>query len=111
MLDLKALDPTLHEHLTGSCNAQVLDAIRQVAAASKLYEVRLLLIPGVNDDHPTLTQTVDWLLDPEMRIKVIGFRQHVVRAETRHWPEPDADRLDRYRTQLVDPGVRELEVC
>ncbi|HEY3086668.1 MAG TPA: radical SAM protein [Jatrophihabitantaceae bacterium] len=112
MLDLKALDPALHEHLTGSCNAQVLDAIRQVAAAGKLYEVRLLLIPGINDDHPTLTQTVDWLLDldPQMRIKVIGFRQHGVRAEARHWPEPDAHRLDRYRTQLVDLGVRELEV-
>jgi pyruvate-formate lyase-activating enzyme len=109
---LKALDPALHEHLTGSCNAQVLDAIRQVAAAGKLYEVRLLLIPGINDDHPTLTQTVDWLLDldPQMRIKVIGFRQHGVRAEARHWPEPDAHRLDRYRTQLVDLGVRELEV-
>lgn len=112
MLDLKALDPALHEHLTGSGNAQVLDAIRQLAAAGKLYEVRLLLIPGVNDDHPTLTRTVQWLLDvdPGMRIKVIGFRRHGVRAAAHDWPEPDAKRFDRYRVQLTDLGVRALEV-
>lgn len=112
MLDLKALDPALHEHLTGVGNAQVLGAIRQLAAAGKLYEVRLLLIPGINDDHPTLRRTVDWLrdVDPAMRVKVIGFRQHGVRAAAKHWPEPDADRFDRYRTQLLELGVRDLEV-
>jgi pyruvate-formate lyase-activating enzyme len=112
MLDLKALDPALHRLLTGADNADVLAAIQQVAAAGKLYEVRLLLIPGVNDDRPTLRRTVDRLLDidPGMRIKVIGFRRHGVRAEARRWPEPDAARFDRYRTQLADLGVRELEV-
>lgn len=112
MLDLKALDPQVHRHLTGSDNAAVLDSIRQVSAAGKLYEVRLLLVPGVNDEPAMLDRTVRWLLDvdPRLRIKVIGFRRHGVRAEAREWPEADASHLDRYRAQLADLGVREVEV-
>jgi pyruvate formate lyase activating enzyme len=112
MLDLKAIDPDVHRYLTGSDNAQVVDAIRQVAAAGKLYEVRLLLVPGVNDDQATLRRTVSWLLDvdPAMRVKVIGFRRHGVRAQARHWPEADGMRFQSYRRQLTDLGVRDLEV-
>lgn len=112
MLDLKALDPAVHRSLTGSDNAQVLDSIRMVAAAGKLYEVRLLLVPGTNDDPQTLDRTVRWLLDvdPGMRIKVIGFRRHGVRALARRWPEANAHRFEQYRRQLTELGVRDLEV-
>lgn len=112
MLDLKALDPELHRRLTGGDNADVLAAIEHVAETDKLYEVRLLLIPGVNDEPVTLERTVRWLLDvnPVLRIKVIGFRGHGVRAAARLWPTPDADRFERYRAQLTDLGVRDLEV-
>jgi pyruvate formate lyase activating enzyme len=112
MLDLKALDPTVHQYLTGSDNAEVLAAIRQVAAAGKLYEVRLLLVPGINDDPATLESTVRWLLgvDPAMRIKVIGFRQHGVRAEAKGWPEATPEQFAEYHAQLTDLGVRQLAV-
>jgi pyruvate-formate lyase-activating enzyme len=112
MLDLKALDPAVHRCLTGSDNAQVVNSIRTVAAAGKLHEVRLLLVPGINDDPATLRRTARWLLDvdPDMRIKVIGFRRHGVRASVRHWHEADSGRYERYREQLGDLGVRDLEV-
>ena len=112
MLDLKALDPDVHRRLTGADNADVLAAIGQVAAAGKLYEVRLLLIPGVNDDPATLERTVHRLrdVDPSMRIKVIGFRTHGVRAAAKQWAEPDAERYAGYRAQLTGLGVRDLEV-
>ncbi len=112
MLDLKALDPRVHEALTGSDNALVLDSVRSIAATGKLYEVRLLLVPGVNDDPATLDRTARWLLDvdPAVRVKVIGFRRHGVRASARHWPEAGQHRMDDYRRQLTELGVRELEV-
>jgi pyruvate-formate lyase-activating enzyme len=112
MLDLKALDPDVHTALTGSDNALVLDSIRSLAPTGKLYEVRLLLVPGVNDDPVTLDRTVRWLLDvdPGMRIKVIGFRRHGVRAAARRWPEAGPELVDDYRRQLTDLGVRDLEV-
>ena len=112
MLDLKALDPAVHRYLTGQDNTQVLRSIRQVAASGKLHEVRLVLVPGVNADPATLRATTRWLLDvdPDMRIKVIGFRRHGVRAAARLWPEPGPDQLDGYREQLRELGVRDLEV-
>jgi pyruvate formate lyase activating enzyme len=112
MLDLKALDPVVHRYLTGTDNELVLDAIRMTADAGKLFEVRLLLVPGINDGDATLERTVRWLLDvdPSMRIKVIGFRQHGVRAPGRHWAVPDAAAFARYRTRLDDLGVRDLEL-
>jgi len=112
MLDLKTFDPAAHRELAGADNAPVLSAIRQVSAAGKLYETRLLLVPGVNDDPATLDRTVRWLLavDPAMRIKVIGFRPHGVRGAARTWRQPDAARFTAYRSQLSELGVRELEV-
>jgi pyruvate-formate lyase-activating enzyme len=66
----------------------------------------------VNDDPATLERTTRWLLDvdPDMRIKVIGFRRHGVRAEAKEWAEADAERFERYRTQMTDLGVAHLEV-
>lgn len=112
MVDLKALDPALHLRLTGFGNEDVLATVRRVAAAGKLYEVRLLLAPGVNDDDTALAATARWLTDvePDVRVVVLGFRAHGTRAPASGWPEAtDADK-DRYRSRLADAGIRRLEV-
>ncbi len=81
MVDLKCLDPQIHYRLTGQPNDQVLQSIRYLQRAGRLYEVRLLLVPGVNDNPALLHRTAAWLaaVDPAMRVKLIGFRCHGVR--------------------------------
>lgn len=112
MIDLKALDPDVHETLTGSRNDLTLDAIRRFAAEGRLHEVRLLLVPGHNDSVDQLTATARWLLgvDPAMRIKLIAFRAHGVRAEARSWPEATDDIREGWRFALTRAGVRDLAV-
>jgi pyruvate-formate lyase-activating enzyme len=112
MVDLKAFDPDQHRALTGASNDAVLASIRRLAAAGRLYEVRLLLVPGVNDAADLLRRTADWLLtvDPAVRIKVIGFRRHGVRAAARHWPEPTEAQRAGWRDVLDQAGVGELEL-
>ena len=112
MVDLKALDPDLHQRVAGASNEPVLASIRQLAAAGRLYEVRLLLVPGVNDSPDQLTRTAEWLLavDPGLRVKVIGFRPHGVRAAARDWKEPTDEQRAAYRATLAAAGVRELVV-
>ena len=81
MVDLKCLDPHVHRRMTGQPNDAVLASIEHLQRIDRLHEVRLLLVPGANDDHELLRRTGEWLaaIDPAMRVKVIGFRPHGVR--------------------------------
>lgn len=99
MIDLKCLDPQIHKSMTGQPNDEVLETIRYLHAIGKLYEVRLLLLPGVNDDPEMLHGTANWLadVDPQMRLKLIGFRPHGVRPNERELVQPTPEHMDRYR--------------
>ncbi len=85
MIDLKCLDDTIHRSMTGQSNAPVLRSIVELHDLGLLYEVRLLLVPGVNDDLALVARTGAWLaaVDPDIRVKVIGFRCHGVRPTAR----------------------------
>ncbi|WP_432834121.1 radical SAM protein [Dactylosporangium sp. CA-092794] len=111
MIDLKALDRDLHIRLTGRPNDRVLDSIRQLAGAGRLYEVRLLLVPNVNDDDSSLEKTAAWLLsvDSRVRVKVIGFRRHGVRAAGRRWAEATPEQIAGWAGKLTAAGIREVE--
>ena len=110
MLDLKALDDDTHLVLTGVGNALVLASIREVARRGLLREVRLLLVPGLNDSDATLERTAAWLLDvdPAVRVQVIGFRRHGVRPCARDLLEPGPRDLARCRGVLAAAGIRGL---
>ena len=112
MVDLKALDPGLHLELTGVGNDEVLATIRHAAARARLYEVRLLLVPGINDSAEQLQRTADWLLsvDPALRLKVIGFRRHGARAAAQRWPEATDEQRQQWHALLERAGVRRLEL-
>lgn len=110
MLDLKALDGEMHVILTGHGNQRVLTGIRDLAGRGLLYEVRLLLVPGLNDDDAVLRRTAAWLLsvDPAIRVRVNAFRREGARPCARDLLEPSSADLDRYRRVLASAGVRHL---
>lgn len=99
MIDLKCLDPDIHRSITGQPNDQVLDSIRYLVSVDRLYEVRLLMLPGINDDLDLLRRTAWWLaeIDPRMRVKLIGFRKHGVRSGAAHLVEPTVEEMETYR--------------
>ena len=103
MLDLKALDEESHIALTGSPNTAVLESIKYLDSISKLYEVRLLLVPGRNDSDEVLIKTAIWLkgVNPDMKIKINAFKSHGVRAQARNWPEVSDTDLARYHS-IID---------
>jgi pyruvate formate lyase activating enzyme len=98
MIDLKAFDPDVHERLTGQPNAPVLSSIRHLAAHDRLHEIRLLMVPGVNDDPGMLRDTAAWLASacPGTRLKLIGFRPHGVRGSLGTRPEATAEQMAGY---------------
>lgn len=103
MIDLKALDDATHVQLTAASNMPVLDSIRHLAGIGRLHEVRLLIMPGYNDDDGTVDRTAAWLraIDPGTRVVVIGFRRHGVRRGFDYLVESNPDQMvtigDRFR--------------
>ncbi|MCL1587033.1 MAG: YjjW family glycine radical enzyme activase [Actinomycetia bacterium] len=95
MIDLKALDPDVHVQLTARGNTEVLRTIEYLADIGKLEEVRLLIVPGYNDDVATSERTAAWLhrVDPDMGVKIIGYRAHGVRDEASHVPDATPEAL------------------
>lgn len=110
MLDLKALDDALHRELTGESNALVLQSIRNLGSADKLYETRLMLVPDRNDSDAQLRDVAEFLLavDPMMRIKINHFHAHGTRSPASSWAEADDARRERNRSVLIDAGVQRL---
>ena len=112
MIDLKCLDDVIHRRITGSSNARVLDSIRLLASRRQLYEVRLLLLAGVNDADDLLAETGRWLasVDPRMRVKVIGYRHHGVRPSAIPLREPSAEQRAHYAEIVRAQGDFEIVV-
>ncbi len=112
MIDLKAIDSDTHVHLTARGNDEVLASIEFLASKDKLEEVRLLIVPGYNDGLDATKRTALWLrgVDPNLNIKIIGYRAHGVRSEASHIPEAGPDVLAAVASVLADHGFEHLTV-
>ena len=107
MIDLKALDPDVHLALTGRPNGRVLRSIRQLAALDRLAEVRLLIVPGANDNEDQIAATARWLgsIDPTPNVVVQGFRHDGVRDIAHVFAEATPDDLSRVAATLEENGA------
>lgn len=107
MVDLKALDPAVHDELTGRSNERALASIRRLASLELLEEVRLLIVPGMNDTDDQLAATAHWLgaLERTPPVVVLGFRHQGARRIALRWAEASPNDLDRVVAALVDNGL------
>ncbi len=82
MIDLKAWNNTTHRWLTARDNNRVLASINWLSQHQKLYEVRLLQIPGITDYEQYIDDIAAYLmtLDDSVRIKLNAFQHHGVTA-------------------------------
>jgi pyruvate formate lyase activating enzyme len=110
MIDLKAFDPEVHAELTRRSNSRVLASIRQLDELERLAEVRLLIIPGVNDDDDQLAGTARWLtaLEPVPRVVVQGFRREGTRDAARSFREATTADLEAVASTLIAYGLPAL---
>jgi pyruvate formate lyase activating enzyme len=113
MIDLKALDPEVHRALTGRPNDRVLASLRQLSRLDRLAEVRLLIVPGANDDAAQIAATARWLgtLDPAPMVVVQGFRHDGARPFAHRFREAGRDDLRTVAATLVEHGLRAAQVA
>jgi len=107
MVDLKALDADVHRSLTGRPNDRVLASIRQLHALDRLTEVRLLVVPGMNDSPELLAATAAWLreLDPVPPVVVQGFRHAGTRPVAHRLREATTADVEQAAAALVAAGL------
>ncbi|MFN8022756.1 MAG: radical SAM protein [Acidimicrobiales bacterium] len=107
MVDLKAIDPEVHRYLTGHGNERVLAALRHLDRLDRLTEVRLLIVPGVNDRSDHVAATADLLasLSVPPPVKVLAFRHDGTREVARRFAEATPHDVDAVAAVLEARGL------
>lgn len=54
LYDIKHIDSKLHEKYTGVPNERIIENLKYISSLGKKIEVRIPLIPGINDDEKTI---------------------------------------------------------
>ncbi len=83
MLDVKATDPSFHKKLTGRTNNDVLDNLHYLLSVKKLYEVRIVCLPGYDEQNRITISTVSQIIGDQCRLKLIKYRPYGVNEEGR----------------------------
>jgi pyruvate-formate lyase-activating enzyme len=111
MIDLKASSDDLHTRLTKHSNGPVKDSIRFLADNGKLTEVRILVIEGVTDTDVELTGWAEFVtsIDPEVPVRVMGFRHQGTRAHAREWSETSDEAVERVQSRLNALGLTHVQ--
>jgi YjjW family glycine radical enzyme activase len=107
MIDLKAASDDLHHEITARSNVPVKESIRLLSERDRLEEVRLLVVPGVTDTEAELSAWTGFVaaVDPDVPVRVMGFRHQGTRERARGWPEATTEDVDRVVDRLRELGL------
>ncbi|WP_215779987.1 YjjW family glycine radical enzyme activase [Paludibacterium sp. B53371] len=110
MLDIKALDPGRHRHLTGRDPHLSLASAHRLARAGKLHELRFLLIPGQTDQPEEITALIALMqtIGLSIPVRLNAFHHHGVRAAAQTWPAMTRERLLWVADCLRAGGVQQV---
>ena len=111
MVDLKAVDESVHRRLTGRGNEDVLNSIRFLSRSGKLHQVRQVIVPGVNDrteDADKLAQTLR-RIDPAVSLRLLRFRPQGTRGEAAGWPSPSDEVMDDLVAAARSAGIPDTD--
>lgn len=97
LVDLKTWEEGSHLKLTGASNSSVKQNLRRLAAAGRLAEVRLPVIPGYSDDLSTIATAAAFIagIDPAIPLRLQRFRSHGTKGPAQAWTSPDDATLAR----------------
>jgi pyruvate-formate lyase-activating enzyme len=118
LYDVKLMDAEKHRAYTGVSNEQILDNLVRLARNKVRIQVRIPIIPGINDDAENIDQTADFLcaLPGVEHISILPFQFNIVDSQTlrqaQRTPDEHRDLLVRvagYSDYFVDLDVDHQE--
>ena len=117
--DLKHLDPTKHQKLTGQSNELILDNLKKVLSVKSPQDViiRIPVVPGCNDSVENISETARFILGlgfgqveliPYHRLGVSKYAQYgMVYPLSSCQPSP-REHLDELRKIVKESGLTEM---
>ena len=83
MVDIKSYNNEEHKMLTGMGNATVIENVKYLAKLNKIYEIRTVIVPEILDNYNNVDKISKLIvsLNPDIRYKLIKYRQLGVRSE------------------------------
>lgn len=111
MVDLKAADPGEHRSMSGRDNRQVLETIDLLKKRGKLYELRTVVAPGLNNRETV--RLAASLAGARSICKLIPYRPYGVRPEGMDFhgeSGPDGLEMEGYRILAEAEGAAHITV-
>ena len=101
LFDIKKMDPQKHEELTGLSNETILSNLKKIDQLGIPIEIRMPMIPGLNDSEENLSAVAQFLSDMKnvKRVKLLPYHR---------LGEGKYDRLDmEYSLVDIEPPDKE----
>ena len=110
MVDLKSFHPTEHKMLTGMDNSVVIENIKFLASINKLYEVRTVVVPELLNNNYNIDMTSKLIasLNPNIKYKIIKYRQLGVRTNMINSYTPSDEMMNELKGIAVKNGCRDV---
>jgi len=102
LYDLKALDPALHERLTGADNAPILENLRKLAKAGANLNLRIPVVPGANDGEAEMRALAEFAFGACGPVDVNLLPYHRVGSDK-------AERLGKAGAAFEPPSAEQME--
>jgi pyruvate formate lyase activating enzyme len=102
LYDLKALDPALHEKLTGRDNRLILENLEKLVKAGATINLRIPVIPGANWDEEEMRSLAEYAFRTCGNVDVNLLPYHRVGGDK-------AERLGRKQAAFEPPAAAEME--
>lgn len=118
LFDVKHMNSAAHQRATGSGNELILENLTRLSETGKAIEIRIPLVPGINDDEENIAQTGRFLakLKNITKVRVLPYHafarsKYVALGKTDTMPDvasPSDERLDQIVAQLRTYGVQAI---
>ena len=119
LLDIKHIDDEKHKQLTGHTNNNILDCARYLDSIRKPVWLRHVLVPGVNDDEPSLHQLrafIDTLSNvertevlPYHTLGIAKWRTLGIRYTLEGTPTPTKEQVEKAKSILTYINKKQIK--
>jgi pyruvate formate lyase activating enzyme len=110
MVDIKSYENEEHKMLTGMDNTTVIENVKYLAKLKKIYEVRTVIVPQVLDNYNNVDKISKLIasLDPDIRYKLIKYRQLGVRIGKINSYTPKDNTMKELEELAIKNGCRNI---